>query len=146
VTADPYGRPAEVEERDLARVAAFRSELRGFLQRTEDVTDEAGLTPQRYDLLLMISWTGADEGVRLTDLCGLLHMQQPAVTELVKRAEQAKLVKRRASPHDRRASLLRLTAEGERRLMRAVDALRDDRDRLAVALVELKRRLESADR
>ena len=92
-------------------MAAFRSELRSFLQKTEIVTDEVGLTPQRYDLLLMIAWAGGTGGVRLTDLGALLHMQQPAVSELVKRAEEAKLVKRRSSPDDRRASLLRLTAE-----------------------------------
>ena len=140
------GRAARVAEVDLARVAAFRSELRSFLQKTEIVTDEVGLTPQRYDLLLMIAWAGGTGGVRLTDLGALLHMQQPAVSELVKRAEEAKLVKRRSSPDDRRASLLRLTAEGERRLTRAVTALRDDRERLATALAELNRRLESAAR
>lgn len=138
------GRAARVAEADLGRVAAFRSELRSFLQKTEIVTDEVGLTPQRYDLLLMIAWAGGTGGVRLTDLGALLHMQQPAVSELVKRAEEAKLVRRRSSPDDRRASLLRLTAEGERRLTRAVTALRDDRERLAMALAELKRRLESA--
>lgn len=134
----PMGaRAARVAEADLARVAAFRSELRSFLQKTEIVTDEVGLTPQRYDLLLMIAWAGGKGGLRLTDLGGLLHMQQPAVSELVKRVEAAKLVKRRSSPDDRRASLLRLTAEGERRLTSAVSALQDDRERLAAALAEL---------
>ena len=133
-------RAAHVADADLARVAAFRSELRRFLRRTEVVAAEALLTTQRYDLLLMISSGGGSEGVRVTELCRMLHMQQPAVTELVKRAEEAKLVARRASPADGRASLLRLTAEGERRLQRAVAALRGDRERLAAALAELDER------
>lgn len=130
-------------EAELARAAAFRTELRRFLRRTDAVAGEAGLTPQRYDLLLMIKWAGGPGGIRVTELCDLLQMQQTAVTELVKRAEEVKLVTRRASPDDGRASLLRLTAEGERRLMRAFTALRDDREALASALDELDLRLRA---
>lgn len=130
-------------EAELARAAAFRTELRRFLRRTDAVAGDAGLTPQRYDLLLMIKWAGGSSGIRVTELCDLLQMQQTAVTELVKRAEEAKLITRRASPDDGRASLLRLTAEGERRLMRAFIALRDDRESLATALDELDLRLRA---
>jgi DNA-binding MarR family transcriptional regulator len=66
-----------------------------------------------------------------------MHMQQPTATELVKRAEEAKLVTRRRSHDDRRVSLLRLTAKGERRLLQAVAALHDDRARLASVLAQL---------
>jgi DNA-binding MarR family transcriptional regulator len=135
------GRSRRAAEAELAHAAAFRSELRRFLRRTETVAGEAGLTSQRYDLLLMIKWAGGRNGVRVTDLCELLQMQQTAVTELVKRAAAAKLVERRAAPNDRRASLLRLTEEGERRLMGAFSALRGDRDALAAALSELDVRL-----
>lgn len=136
-------RPA-LSERELAQAAAFRTELRRFLRRTDAVAAAAGLTPQRYDLLLMIRSAGGTDGVRVTELCDLLQMQQTAVTELVKRAEEAGLIDRRVAPSDRRASLLRLTAEGERRLMRAFIALRGDRGTLAAALAELDLRLESA--
>jgi DNA-binding MarR family transcriptional regulator len=125
---------------ELSRIAAFRSELRRFRRRTELATADALLTPQRYDLLLMIHSSGGNEGLRVTELCRLMHMQQPAVTELVKRAEDAKLVTRRRSPDDGRSSLLRLTAKGERRLQKAIAALRDDRERLATALAELDKR------
>lgn len=133
-------RGARFTDAELRRVAAFRSELRHFLRRTELATADALLTPQRYDLLLMIRSSGGTEGIRVTELCRLMHMQQPAVTELVKRAEVAKLVTRRTSPDDGRASLLRLTPKGERRLQRAVTALHDDRERLAAALAELDAR------
>jgi DNA-binding MarR family transcriptional regulator len=76
---------------EFASAAAFRSELRRFLRRTEVVAGEAGLTPQRYDLLLMIHSAGGRDGVRVTELCELLQMQQTAVSELVKRAEEAGL-------------------------------------------------------
>lgn len=138
-------RPA-VSERELAAAAAFRTELRRFLRRTNAVAGAAGLTPQRYDLLLIIRSAGGDEGIRVTELCELLQMQQTAVTELVKRAEEAGLLDRRAAPDDGRAWLLRLTAEGERRLVQAFIALRGDRGTLATALAELDLRLESQDR
>jgi DNA-binding MarR family transcriptional regulator len=73
-------------------------------------------------------------------------MQQTAVTELVKRAEEAGLIDRRVAPDDRRAWLLRLTPEGERRLVRAFIAMRGDRGTLATALAELDLRLEAEGR
>jgi DNA-binding MarR family transcriptional regulator len=130
---------------ELARAAAFRTELRRFLRRTEAVASEAGLTSQRYDLLLMIAWAGAGtDGVRITELCDLLQLQQTAVTELVKRAEEAGLVERHASPDDGRVWLLQLTPEGDRRLVLAFEGLRGDREALAEALAQLDRRLRSA--
>ena len=84
-------RASKPQERELASAAAFRTELRRFLRRTDAVAAEAGLTAQRYDLLLMIQSAGGRDGVRVTELCELLEMQQPAVSELVKRAaERAK--------------------------------------------------------
>jgi DNA-binding MarR family transcriptional regulator len=126
---------------ELEQAAAFRTELRRFLHRTDAVAAEAKLTSQRYDLLLMIRSRHDSGGVRVTELCELLQLQQTAVTELVKRAEEAKLVERRPSPDDRRVRLLRLSAEGERRLIRAFESLRGDRKRLAEALEELDLRL-----
>jgi DNA-binding MarR family transcriptional regulator len=130
---------------ELNRGAAFRSELRRFLRRTEEITADAGLTPQRYDLLLMLKSNGGKGGVRVTDLCDLLHLPQTAVTELVKRTEEAKLIERRPMAEDGRVSLLTLTPEGDRRLMRAFKALRGDRESLASSLVELDRRLRRAE-
>lgn len=130
---------------ELARAAAYRTELRRFLRRTEAVAAEAGLTSQRYDLLLMIRSAGADgDGIRITELCDRLQLRQTAVTELVKRAEEAGLVERRPSPDDGRVWLLRLSAEGEERLFRAFDALRGDREALAEAFAQLNRRFRAA--
>ena len=134
----------ELGKDELIRTAAFRTELRRFLRRTDAVAAEAGLTAQRYDLLLMLKSAGAGrEGVRVTELCDLLQLQQTAVTELVKRAEEAGLLARRSSPDDRRVSLLVVTPEGERRLLKAFGALRGDRELLAASLRELDRRLSA---
>lgn len=124
----------------MRRAAAFRAALRHFSARTEEVTASAGLTPQRYDLLLAIrAATGATSTV--TELSQRLRLRQTTVTELVKRAEEAGLVARRPSPTDGRVTLLRLTAKGERQLLRAFDGLRDDREHLQQALREVGARL-----
>jgi DNA-binding MarR family transcriptional regulator len=113
------------------------------VHRVELVAAQAGLTVQRYDLLLMIR-AGAGATLRPTDLASLLEMQQTAVTELVKRTEEAGLIERRPSADDRRAWLLELTPEGERRLLQAFVALRDDREQLVAAMRELDVRFRAA--
>ena len=130
-------------EDELVRAAAFRTGLRRFLARTHDVASAAGLTSPRYDLLLMIR-TAGPSGTRITELCDLLQMRQTAVTELVKRAEEAGLVERRPSEADGRVWLLRVTPEGERRLLEAFAALRADREQLAAALDELNVRFRAS--
>jgi DNA-binding MarR family transcriptional regulator len=130
---------------DIERTAAFRTELRRFLRRTATVTADAGLTPERYDLLLMVK-AAADSGQpsTVTKLCESLQLRQTAVSELVKRAEEAGLLARRPSDADGRVSLLSVTAEGEQRLLRVFDALRDDRDAFADAFRLLRRRFNAS--
>src|ERR671938_1245493 len=99
------------------RGAEFRAALRQFLRRSERVARAAGLTPQRYLLLLMIK--GARDGSEqstVTELADRLQLAQSTVTELVSRAEEAGLVEREQSAADGRVAHLRLSPEGERRL------------------------------
>ena len=130
---------------ELERIAAFRTELRRFLSRTAVATAEAGLTPERYDLLLMIK-AAADSGQpsTVTQLCDSLQLRQTAVSELVKRAEEAGLVVRRPSQEDGRVSLLGLTPEGEKRLLGVFEALRADREAFAQAFSLLGQRFRAA--
>ncbi len=131
-------------EQEIAEAAAFRAALRRFLHRTDAVAADAGLTAQRYDLLLMIESAGGAGGVRVTELCDLMDMQQTAVTELVKRAEEAGLVRRTTTAEDGRVSLLHVTDEARLRLLQAFTELRGDRESLAAALDELDSRLGAA--
>jgi DNA-binding MarR family transcriptional regulator len=129
---------------ELERAAAFRTELRRFLRRTDEVTARAGLTSQRYDLLLMLyAAESRDEGMRVTALCDLLHLPQTAVTELVKRSEEAGLIERSSSADDGRVSLLHVTPEGAKRLKDAFDELSGDRAGLVEALAALDERLRT---
>lgn len=117
---------------ELQRAAAFRTALRQFLARTNEVSANAGLTSQRYDLLLAIK-TGNGETSTVSELVKRLSLPQPAVTELVKRAEEAGLIERSVG-EDRRVSVLRLTPSADERLMQAFVALRAERRQLADAM------------
>jgi DNA-binding MarR family transcriptional regulator len=126
----PTTRVSEVE---LQRAAAFRSALRRFLARTDEVANAAGVTSQRYDLLLAIK-AAPGQTSTVTELSSQLSLRQTAVTELVKRAEEAGLVRRSTSSADGRISVLSLTALGERRLLNAFVGLREERRQLAEAM------------
>ncbi len=102
----------------------------------------AGLTPQRYDLILALKAAGGESTIN--ELCTALDMRQTAVTELVKRAEEAGLVTRNQSTVDRRVVLVRATADAEARFERGYSALHADRAALAGALELLKETLQPA--
>lgn len=123
---------------ELQLAAAYRTALRHFVRRTEAAAAQAELTPERYDLLLMIA-AAADAGAEATvsELKHRLALRQQAVTELVKRAEEAGLVERERAVHDGRVFHLHLTAEGEARVAHVVRALRSDRASVAAAFHEL---------
>jgi DNA-binding MarR family transcriptional regulator len=116
---------------DVIAVAEFRSALRHFLRRSEKIARQSGLTPQRYTLLMMIK--GAADGSEqstVTQLAERLQLAQSTVTELVRRAESAGLIGREQSQRDARVAHLRLTPDGERRLMLAFTELETERRQL----------------
>jgi DNA-binding MarR family transcriptional regulator len=130
------GRPPGTD--DIVAVAEFRAALRAFLRGSEQKARRAGLTPQRYLLLLMIK--GAPDGSEqstVTELAERLQLAQSTVTELVRRAEEAGLLRREPSQSDGRVAHLRLTDEGERRLGDAVQLIAAERDALSRAFRHL---------
>ena len=123
---------------DVVAVAEFRAALRVFLRRTERIARQSGLTPQRYLLLLMVK--GAADGSErstVTELSERLQLAQSTVTELVSRAEETGLLEREQSATDARVAHLRLTEEGERRLMEAFTGLATERSNLREAFANL---------
>jgi DNA-binding MarR family transcriptional regulator len=122
----------------VVAVAEFRSALRQFLRRTERVARQSGLTPQRYLLLLMVK--GAPDGSEqstVTELAERLQLAQSTVTELVSRAEEIGLLEREQSATDARVAHLRLTPEGERRLILAFTGLAVERSNVREAFAHL---------
>jgi len=123
---------------DVMAVADFRAALRQFLRQSERIARHCGLTPQRYLLLLMIkgSPTGKEQST-VTELAERLQLAQSTVTELVSRAEEAGLIEREQSQSDARVAHLRLTEEGERRLMQSFTELAKERDQVRDAFAHL---------
>ncbi len=123
---------------DVVAVAEFRAALRRFMRVSERNARGAGLTPQRYLLLLMIK--GAPDGSQqstVTELSERLQLAQSTVTELVGRAEESGLVERERSSDDGRIAHLRLTAEGERRLAESFTSNAAERSALKEAFANL---------
>jgi DNA-binding MarR family transcriptional regulator len=123
---------------DYQRAAELRAALRQFLRVSERLARSNKLTPQRYLLLLMIK-AAPDERSTVTELASRLQLAQSTVTELVRRAETAGLVRREPSPSDGRVAYLALTREGERRLANVVDELGPEHRRLATVIGEKPR-------
>ena len=124
---------------EVARVAEFRAALRRFLRTTERNARSAGLTPQRYLLLLMIKGAEDRSGKStVTELAERLQLAQSTVTELVRRAEDVGLLERERSPDDGRIAFLRLTPEGERRLERSFTTNEAERQALVDAFSHLE--------
>jgi DNA-binding MarR family transcriptional regulator len=131
--ADPLSAAAAVP------VAEFRAALRAFMRTSERNARAAGLTPQRYLLLLMIKGApGGDEQSTVTELAERLQLAQSTVTELVGRAEEIGLVERERSLDDGRIAILRLTAEGERRLAASFTSNERERQALSKAFEHLQ--------
>src|SRR5438105_7165588 len=116
---------------DYRQAAELRAALRRFARTSERVARDAGLTPRRYLLLLMIK--GAADGSEqstVTQLAQRLQLTQSTVTELVRRAEDAGLISRESSQDDARVTWLSLSREGESRLTKAFARLGPERKRL----------------
>jgi len=108
------------------------------MRKSERNARQSGLTPQRYLLLLMIK--GAPDGSEqstVTELSERLQLAQSTVTELVRRAEETGLVTREQSSSDGRVAYLRLTEEGEGRLMKAFTTNDQERQELRAAIARL---------
>ena len=130
--------PSRPAVSDVIAVAEFRAALRRFLRQSERIARHCGLTPQRYMLLLMIkgSPSGTEQST-VTELAERMQLAQSTVTELVSRAEEVGLIEREQSTDDARVAHLRLTAEGERRLIKSFTELAKERAQLAAAVAHL---------
>lgn len=125
---------------DYEEAGRLRLALQDFLRRSELIVRGHGLTSERYQLLLLVKLAAAEgRSATVADLATSLHLARSTVTQLVRRAENLRLVRRELSERDARIRYLVLTEEGERRLGAAVTDLGEER----VRLLELVSRLQS---
>ncbi len=98
------------------------------MRRSEEVARRHGLTPNQYQLLVLIKGTpDGSERSTVSDLVDRIALSQSTVTELVQRAERAGLLQREQADHDARVVHLGLTQLGEGRLNAAFTELGAER-------------------
>jgi DNA-binding MarR family transcriptional regulator len=119
-------------------LAAFRHELRLFLQASDGMARRLGLEPQQYHLMLAIKARQRDAETSIKDLADELLLKHHSVVELIDRLEARGLVERHRQAGDRRKVRVTLTPKGERAVAtlasRHTDTLRATGGRLAAAL------------
>lgn len=113
----PQGAPRKApSEEELAALAHVRSTLRKFLAFSEQAAADHGVTLQWYQALLVIRTYQSGDHISVGELAEQLMIRDHSAAELVSRLVQAKLVRRKTDPTDRRRSLIIMTAAGDRRL------------------------------
>lgn len=124
--------------KQLQEAARLREALRNFLRASDRVTRDAGLTAQRYELLLIVT-TAPDGRATMTEISERLGLAPSSASGLVNRTEALGLVRRELSSENRRVIYVAATEEGEQRVTKAAAALRTERRRLVSLLGEIGR-------
>ena len=87
---------------------------------------------QWYQALLVIKTFRSGDHISVGELAEQLMIRDHSAAELVSRLVQAKLVKRKTDPSDRRRSLVIMTPSGDRRLAQLaavhLERLRENKD------------------
>jgi DNA-binding MarR family transcriptional regulator len=92
-----------------------------------------GVDPNGYALLSLVGVRGS---IRLTELAGELGMPLTTASDIVRRLEQRRLVRRRQNPDDARSWLFELSATGDREWRRGWGALQRIDERLRAELAD----------
>ena len=132
----PAGRPEPTGDDPAALADLVGQATRSLRRRWADGMGSLNLSPHQARALRVIANGGAQ---RLSVVAQALRIAPRSATEVVDALEEQGLVERAADPDDRRAVLVRQTAEGER-VRVAVDAAR------AADAEEFFGRLDAADR
>jgi DNA-binding MarR family transcriptional regulator len=94
----------------------FRYEIRRFLNFSEKAARAAGLEAQQHQALLAIAGLPPHRVATVGVLSERLQIQHHSAVELLDRLERKRLIRRARAEPDRRAVVVRLTAQGEKLL------------------------------
>jgi DNA-binding MarR family transcriptional regulator len=106
----------KVSGQQYVRLAEFRYHLRRFLHFSQEAAQRAAVHPQQYELLLVLAGQPKNAEVTVTTVAERMFLRHNSTVELVDRCVNLGLVTRLEDSTDRRRSLLRLTARGEKLL------------------------------
>jgi DNA-binding MarR family transcriptional regulator len=105
-----------ISEIDYRSLAAFRYHIRKYLAHSENAARSAGLEPRQYELLLALRALSDGERPTIGALAEQLHLRHHSTVELVNRAEQKDLVRRKRMAENRSYVLVEITSKGARAL------------------------------
>lgn len=123
---------------DVIAATRFRAALRTLTASAERKTRRQGITPQQYQLLLVVKGApDRSEQLSVGGVAAALQVAQSTATELIARAEDRGIVTRTGSQEDARRSIVRLTELGEDVFARCFVELGQERGALIEAMAEL---------
>ena len=119
---------------DYARLAAFRHAVREFLRFSEEAAQQAGLTAQHYQAMLILRASVDGEQVTIRALAQRLFIKHNSAVGLVDRLVGEGLVMRKSSEADRREVELSLSARGRQVLAKLAAVHRRELERIGPVL------------
>ena len=138
----PQAVPApELAPHDYEILAEFRYLLMRFAAFSEEAAHAAGLAPRQHQALLAIKGYPGGGEATIGELAERLGIRHHSTVGLVDRLVSRGYLVRRADPHDRRRTLLALTAAGEQALAGLSAAHRRELRRVAPLLKAVLGRL-----
>lgn len=132
------------ERSNIQLLAKFRSEIRRFLQFSEQAAAAAGLQPQQHQLLLQVAGVPDDTLATIGHIAEVMGLRHHTVVELSKRCELAGLVRRTHDSSDRRCVVLELTARGNRALRQLSEVHAQQLRVLAPSLIQALTRIQTS--
>ena len=116
----------KMSKADFETLANFRYQLRRFLRFSEEVTQQNGVRPLQYLLMLQLKGFPSREWATIAELAERLQAKHHGVVALVSRCEAAGWVQRKTSRDYRRSVEVHLTRAGEARLDELARLHRDE--------------------
>lgn len=110
----PPTTPRKLTKADFETLSDFRYHLRRFLRASEDLIQDAGITPLQYQLLLHVKGYAGREWATVGELAERLQASPHGTVALVTRCEEAGLVERRPSETDARQVEVHMSKKGDR--------------------------------
>lgn len=120
----------DMGDSDYQRLAQFRHALRQFLHFSDEAAREAGLSPQQYQLLVLIRGFPPGDVPTVGAVAKKLMIKHHSAVGLVDRLESENLLERRREDRDGRRVTLVLTERADEVLSSLVSAHRRELRRL----------------
>jgi DNA-binding MarR family transcriptional regulator len=110
-----------LSKENFEQLSEFRYQMRRFERFSEQATQDEGITPLQYLLLLHIKGYPDRDWATIGELAERLQAQHHGVVALVSRCEALDLVRRKSSEVDRRQVEVHLLNTGEKILARLAE-------------------------